>query len=160
MPDGASFFWSWCSSMISTSGMVRRDRFAAPIISTAPIAKFGATKQLASPSAPSTARELVQVESGAADHGVHAGLDRLADVRGRRLGRGEVDHHVGALEYVVHRPSSCRVGAADQLQAVGGLDRPQAVSPMRPAAPETTTLIGSAIGDLMASLRSAQKRQR
>ena len=44
---GASSLPSWCSSMISHSGMCGAISFAASIISTAPIAKLGAMKQLA-----------------------------------------------------------------------------------------------------------------
>ena len=49
VPDGASSFPSWCSSTISLSGMCAAAWRANCIISTAPIAKFGATKRLASP---------------------------------------------------------------------------------------------------------------
>src|SRR4051794_5122052 len=49
VPDGASFFWSWCSSMISTSGMWAAIWREACIIITAPIAKFGATNRFALP---------------------------------------------------------------------------------------------------------------
>ena len=49
VPDGLSIFWSWWSSTISHSGMCAAASFAASIISTAPIAKLGATKRFAVP---------------------------------------------------------------------------------------------------------------
>ena len=58
MPDGASFFASLCSSMISARGMNCAASAEKRIISTAPMAKFGAWKS-ASPrsfaSSPSSA---------------------------------------------------------------------------------------------------------
>ncbi len=48
VPDGASIFWSWCSSMISTLSKYGAACSANRIISTAPIAKFGAITALAS----------------------------------------------------------------------------------------------------------------
>ena len=47
VPLGASSLRSWCSSMISASGCARAASAAKRIISTAPIAKFGATKTFA-----------------------------------------------------------------------------------------------------------------
>ena len=41
VPDGASTFWSWCSSMISAVSKYGAASSANRIISTAPIAKFG-----------------------------------------------------------------------------------------------------------------------
>ena len=43
VPDGASGLPSWCSSMISAAGRYRAATAAKRCISTAPIAKFGAT---------------------------------------------------------------------------------------------------------------------
>ncbi len=42
VPDGASTFWSWCSSMISADSKKRAAIFAMCIISTAPMVKFAA----------------------------------------------------------------------------------------------------------------------
>jgi hypothetical protein len=54
VPDGASSFAGWWYSMISAAAMCLDASAAKRIISTAPIAKFGATKALASdPSAAS-----------------------------------------------------------------------------------------------------------
>ncbi len=49
VPEGASSFPSWCSSMISLSVMWAAAWRANCIISTAPIAKLGATNRFASP---------------------------------------------------------------------------------------------------------------
>ena len=46
VPDGASTFWSWCSSMISAVSKYGAAISANRIMSTAPIAKFGAITQL------------------------------------------------------------------------------------------------------------------
>ena len=77
VPEGASTFWSRWSSMISASGMCGAICFEASIISTAPIAKFGATKQFALPPAAARSLQLLEVESGAPDDSVYAGADRV-----------------------------------------------------------------------------------
>ena len=46
VPDGASTFWSWCISMISAVSKKGAAISAKRIIRTAPIAKFGAIRQL------------------------------------------------------------------------------------------------------------------
>src|SRR5690349_7432317 len=51
VPDGASGLAGWCSSMISARCMCREASAAKRIISTAPIAKLGATNALADASA-------------------------------------------------------------------------------------------------------------
>ena len=62
--------------MISALAMCLAASAANSIISTAPIAKLGATNTLA----PVEAVELGRVEAGRADHDVHSGGDRLAGV--------------------------------------------------------------------------------
>ena len=47
VPDGASTFWSWWSSMISAVSKYGAASSAKRIISTAPIAKLGAITALA-----------------------------------------------------------------------------------------------------------------
>jgi hypothetical protein len=47
VPLGASTFWSWWSSMISALAMCLAASAAKRIISTAPIAKFGAISTFA-----------------------------------------------------------------------------------------------------------------
>ena len=47
VPDGASIFWSWWSSMTSAVSKYGAASSAKRIISTAPIAKFGAITALA-----------------------------------------------------------------------------------------------------------------
>ena len=46
VPDGASTFWSWCSSTISAVSKYGAASSAKRIISTAPMAKLGAMMQL------------------------------------------------------------------------------------------------------------------
>ena len=60
VPDGASAFWSWCSSMISAVSKYGAASSAKRIMSTAPIAKFGAITALAS-TASNARRELVEI---------------------------------------------------------------------------------------------------
>ena len=47
VPDGASIFWSWCSSMISAVSKYGAASSAKRIISTAPMAKLGAIDAVA-----------------------------------------------------------------------------------------------------------------
>ena len=87
VPDGASSFASWCSSTISQSGMWGAISFAASIISTAPIAKLGAIRQL--PSRPlgrlPQLLELLLVEARGADHRVGAALQAQPRVLEHRV---------------------------------------------------------------------------
>ena len=84
---------SWWSSMISAARMCLAASAANCIISTAPMAKFGATNTFAP--APRSVLELGGVEAGRADHDVDPGGQRLAGVGQRRVGHREVDQHVG-----------------------------------------------------------------
>ena len=63
--------------MISAAAMWRAASAAKRIISTAPIAKFGAYEHVRRPS---QALERAGVEAGRPDHDVHAGRDALAGV--------------------------------------------------------------------------------
>ena len=98
MPLGASSLRSWWSSTISAFAMWRAASAAKRIISTAPIAKLGATSTLAEARSPplppyrlplgrAYPLQLAQVEAGGADHGVHA----RANARHRVLQRGLAD---------------------------------------------------------------------
>ncbi len=69
------------------------------IISTAPIAKLGATKQLACEASAACARR-VEVEAGGADDGVDARLQAGLDVGEGGVGNGEVDDDVGIAEHL------------------------------------------------------------
>ena len=82
VPDGASIFWSWCSSMISALSKYGAASSAKRIISTAPIAKFGAITALADDAAKRSRElgELVLGEAGRADDRVHAVLRAPAQV--------------------------------------------------------------------------------
>ena len=61
VPDGASTLASWCSSMISAESKYGAASSAKRIMSTAPMAKLGATKQLAPPPSGNSRRSLVEV---------------------------------------------------------------------------------------------------
>ena len=77
-----------------------RDASAAKrIISTAPIAKFGATNAFALRRLGGAAQR-VDVEAGRPDDDVPAGRERGARVVERGVGPGEVDDDVAAVEHV------------------------------------------------------------
>ena len=141
VPEGASSLRSWCSSTISHSGMWRAIGCAASISSTAPIAKLGATKQLAlaAPRRPRAARR---------------GRSRWCRRRRGRRRRGRRATLSSAVSGVVKStttsasPStspSSTPSAGSALPASSMSSAPstasQTVSPMRPAAPETATRI-------------------
>src|SRR3954454_24272923 len=137
--------------MISASGMCGAISFEASIISTAPMAKFDATKQLAPPLAASTvprsssrskpvlpttawtpASTAAITFPGAASGVVKSTITSASAIRSATALPREASA----------RSTSSRSPAASTAA--------QAASPMRPAAPETRTLIASAIvGDLM-----------
>ena len=95
VPDGASFFASLCSSMISARGKYAPPAAAKRIISTAPIEKFGATKSR-SPRSRASSSSGCGVPAGRADDARDALLERGAHVRRRGVGRREVDGRVEA----------------------------------------------------------------
>ena len=87
VPDGASIFWSWWSSMISAVSKYGAASSAKRIISTAPMAKLGAIDRVGV-DASKRSRKLVEVggaEAGGADDRVHAVLG--APARGSRARR-------------------------------------------------------------------------
>ena len=89
VPDGASTFWSWCSSMISAVSNHGAACSANRIISTAPIAKFGAMNAFAA-LWPNRFVELVEVvlgEAGGADDRVHVVRRAPAQVLARAARR-------------------------------------------------------------------------
>ena len=142
VPDGASSLRSWCSSMISHSGMCCAASAAKRIISTAPIAKFGATRTLAAlavaPGILGRGAQVVEVEARGPDDRVGAGVEAGPDVRRGGLGGGEVDDDVGSVEQVGERRER-RVGPPGELEVVGTVDGLADGLPILPAAPETTT---------------------
>ena len=71
VPEGASTFWSWCSSMTSAVSKNGAAISAKRIISTAPMAKLGATMQLDGERL-AEAGEVVVGEAAGADDRVHA----------------------------------------------------------------------------------------
>ena len=82
VPDGASIFWSWWSSMISAVSKYGAASSANRIISTAPIAKLGAITafDFALVEATPELLDVVVVEAGGADDRVHAVLGAPREV--------------------------------------------------------------------------------
>ena len=64
----------------------------------------------------------VELEPGCANDGVDIGGETLADVRGGRLRRREVHHHVRLLQKVGQRSLERRVCPASELEVAGLLD--------------------------------------
>ena len=128
VPLGASSLRSWCSSMISALAMWRAASAAKRIISTAPIAKLGATSTLAPAAVPSARARLRAAAPG-----------RSRSCRSRRA-RPRCTHAsafasavsgcvksttTSALARAPRRASTAeqRVGAAGELHVLGALDR-------------------------------------
>ena len=120
--------WSWCSSTISHSGMCGAIVCATSISSTAPIAKLGATKQLALPSASAAARSASRSKPVVPTTAWTPASRQAADVGERGVGRGEVDDDVGVAEHV---------GQLDPERR----DRPCPPAPC-PSAPSTASQTG------------------
>ena len=141
VPEGASSLPAWWSSTISARSMWREASAAKRIMSTAPIAKLGATNAFA-PASRGRRPQAVEVEARGADHDVHAGGQRRAGVRQRGVGLREVDEHVGAAR--ARRPPSCRAagrrGRSSSMPSAPSTAAHTAC-PMRPAAPATATRI-------------------
>ena len=98
VPDGASIFWSWWSSMISAVSKYGAASSAKRIISTAPMAKLGAITALARRrvEARRGSRRVVGAEPGGADDRVHAVVGAPGDVVAGGVDHGEVDRDLGA----------------------------------------------------------------
>ena len=98
VPEGASIFSSWCSSMISAVSKYGAASSAKRIISTALIAKLGT--MTAFDSACSKRRrscfDLVSLESARADDRVHAVVGAPREVLASAVDHGEVDRDLGA----------------------------------------------------------------
>ena len=97
VPDGASTLASWCSSMTSAVSKYGAASSAKRIISTAPMAKFGATRQLLRGEARRSARRCrrrvkpVVPTTACTPWSAHQRALARAAVE-----RGEVDGHLGA----------------------------------------------------------------
>ena len=115
----------WCSSITSTDSKCRAATVANRIASTAPSAKFGATRTPTSGRRGQVGphrREPVLGPAGGADDGVQPVRHAERDVAGGGVRHREVHDHRGTgvhhgLRVVV------LVDAGDQLEVVGGLDR-------------------------------------
>ena len=77
VPEGASSFRSWCSSMISALSMYRAASAANRIMSTAPMAKLGAIAGCqAGLGGGAQLVDLILGQARGADHGVDARRER------------------------------------------------------------------------------------
>ena len=112
VPDGASTFWSWWSSITSAVSNHGAASSAKRTMSTAPMAKLGAITAFAD-DASKRAAEVVDVggrEAGGADDRVHAVVGAPRDVLAGGVEHGEVDRDLGA-------GVGQRTGMAGHLQA-------------------------------------------
>ena len=137
VPDGASSFRSWCSSTISHSGMCGATICAAFIISTAPIAKFGATNRFALPTPSSSEKSTPVVPitqwTPASRHS-RALCSALSGVVKSTTTSASPSTSCSAMSSAGSaRPTSAMSAAPSTAW--------HTVSPMRPAAPDTATLI-------------------
>ena len=83
VPDGASALASWCSSITSAVSKNGAASSAKRIISTAPMAKFGATRQLLDVKRSRQSSRSAGVKPGRADDRVHAVGGAPAEVLAR-----------------------------------------------------------------------------
>ena len=113
VPDGASTFPPWCNSMISADSKYGAAISAKCIISTAPIAKFGARMQLLEVNCLRSRSLSLSLKPGGADHGVHPVGREPVEVLLRRVPHGEVHGYV-------HRSTVQALGAGADLD--GGQD--------------------------------------
>ena len=122
VPEGASSLRSWCSSTISHSGMCGAIVCATSISSTAPIAKLGATKQLAL-EASAAARAASRSKPVVPTTAWTPASRQARTLAERGVGDGEVDDDVGLAEHLGQLDPERRVGPAGQLHVLGALDR-------------------------------------
>ena len=95
----------------------------ACIISTAPIAKLGATKQLASPPEPSTASRSASRSKPVVPTTAWTPASRqAAALTGAVSGVREVDDHLGAGEHIANAASQGGIGATGELHVLGAGD--------------------------------------
>ena len=164
VPEGASSFWSWWSSTISHSGMCSATIAAARIISTAPIAKFGATKRFAGRPVPaagaarsaSGARSAPEVPTTQCTPAASASATFAATVSGC------VKSTMTSASPRTSASATSSTGsarAASSIPSASSTAR-QVVSPILPAAPATTTLIGAPPGRRPAMSRAPPTRRR
>ena len=128
VPDGASTLASWCSSMISAVSKYGAASSAKRIISTAPMAKFGAITALAADASKRVRRSSSSAggEAGRADDGVHPVVGAPGEVRPGGVEDGEVDRHLGTgVGEDVGRLLDLQAGAvdADLAEVDAGVER-------------------------------------
>ena len=99
VPDGASIFWSWWSSMTSAVSKYGAASSAKRTISTAPMAKFGSDHRVGlgrlEPRRGSSSMSAA-LEPGGADDRVHAVVGAPREVVAGGVDHGEVDRDLGA----------------------------------------------------------------
>src|SRR5215211_1483424 len=137
VPEGASSFCSWWSSITSHSGMWAAAWRANSIISTAPIAKLGATNRLAGPT-PSNAEKSAPVVP------ITQWTPASRQVRALSTAASGVEKSTTTSASPNTSPrevSSC--GSTRPTSAMSSVPSTasRTVRPMRPAAPDTATLI-------------------
>ena len=126
VPEGASTFWSWCSSMISADSKNGAASSAKRIISTAPMAKFGATRQFERVNAPRSASRSAAARPVVPTTAVHAPSGQDREVLPHRFRHREVHDDLGTG--VPHRLELAADG-----EAGGGPPALRRGRPRRPA---------------------------
>ena len=99
VPLGASALLGWCSSTTSADSKKRAACWAKRMVSTAPMAKFGAMSTPVpgeAASQPRSGRQPLLGPAGGADHGVDAVPDAVLQVAHDGVGVGQVDRDLGA----------------------------------------------------------------
>ena len=94
VPEGASALASWCSSMTSAVSKNGAASSAKRIISTAPMAKFGAIRQFDRVNAARSAVDVGIREARRADDRVQSLLGAPGHIGPGRVEDGEVDGHL------------------------------------------------------------------
>ena len=169
VPEGASTLASWCSSMTSAVSKNGAASSAKRIISTAPMAKFGAMRQLERVNADSQRGDVVVREAGRADDRVQPLLRAPGHVGPGGVEDGEVDGHLHlaprawrprssatAIPATVP-PARLRATAATSSSSGSAAMAAHAVVPIRPVAPNTPTRSG-ALAVIAAPYRSSPAR--
>src|SRR3954449_13162030 len=146
VPLGASTLRSWCSSMISARRMYCDACAAKRIISTAPIAKFGATKTLPPPLSPASSAGSQPVVPTTACTPPRTHARAFAEAVS-----GTVKSTTTSQSPRISVSSTPSAGSARPASAMSSAPSTAShtVWPMRPAAPATPTRIGPAPGAVL-----------
>src|SRR4051812_19203594 len=146
VPLGASSLRSWCSSMISARRMYCDACAAKRIISTAPIAKFGATKTLPPPPSPASSAGSQPVVPTTACTPARTQARAFAEAV-----PGTVKSTTTSQSRRISASSTPSAGSARPVSAMSSAPSTasQTVCPMRPAAPATPTRMGPDAGAVL-----------